>query len=1036
MAMEPTGARKSALLVAGVLLAVVAGGLLVRGASGPAPATEPAGLPFRVPPGFTAERVAGPPVVEYPMTATFDESGRLFVAHAAGLNVRNTETLLKERPNSVRLLAPADDRGRFTRFTVFADRLTFPAGALWHDDALYCCSAPYLWKMQDTRGAGVADKRQELVGKFHFDGHAADIKGPFLGPDGRLYWTDGPDGHEVPRRDGNIQRSNSPVIWRCKPDGDDLEIVSAGGGNPVMMTFTDEGEPFATTTLLRNYPARYDGMIYCLDGAAFLENPSDLFRSTGDLLPAVTNLGHVAPSGLTRYRGDAFGPEYRDNLFVTEYNTHKVVRLVLERDGAAFKTREEDFIVSDSDHFHPTFVAEDADGSLLVVDTGGWITVACYVSLLKPEAKGGIYRIRRKGAPKVADPRGLALKWDRLSSAELAGLLDDPRFVVRDRAVRLLAKQGTGALPVLRDVVRAGPSVRARRNAVWAATRMEVRDALALVRTALEDRDVSVRLAAVHAAGLHRDAEALKRLTALVVEDAPAVRRQAATALGRIKRPAAVPALLDGLRAGGDAYLQHALIYALIQIDDREATLAGLRDPSPQVRRGALIALDEMAHGNLTQDEVTPLLDTADPALQKASLAVVSGRGWADQAAGLLDRWLAREALTPERRESVRAAVLALAQAPAVQQLVVRVLRNERTPVATRLLLLECLARVPSDKLPDAWAAEVGRSLRHPDAQVVRQAVATLRDAQITRFDESLLRLAGDEDRPAGLRSAALAAAAPRLPRLAPNQFEFLMARLDPDLPPLVRLEATGALGSARLDDGQLKTLAGGVARAGALEMRQLLPAYERSHELEVGRQLVAALDKAPGLPSVAPEVLRRTLQGYPEEVRRAAGPLFKRLEVDVEKQKARLAELAPVLKGGDVGRGQDVFFGTKASCSACHTAKGQGGQVGPDLSKIGAIRSGEQLLESVLFPSAGFARGYEPYVVDLKSGKSHAGLLRRETVEAIYLVTADRAEVRIPRADIEVLAPGKASIMPQGLDAQLGRRELADLLTFLQSLR
>src|SRR5262249_45283810 len=62
-------------------------------------------LPFRVP--FVAERVARPPVVEYPMTANFDEHGRLFVAHAAGLNVRSPEVLLKELSNSIRSLAPA-----------------------------------------------------------------------------------------------------------------------------------------------------------------------------------------------------------------------------------------------------------------------------------------------------------------------------------------------------------------------------------------------------------------------------------------------------------------------------------------------------------------------------------------------------------------------------------------------------------------------------------------------------------------------------------------------------------------------------------------------------------------------------------------------------------------------------------------------------------------------------------------------------------------------------------------------------------------
>jgi putative membrane-bound dehydrogenase-like protein len=1013
---------------------------LVLAVGGRAAAGE--GPPLKVPPGFVVERVAGPPVVEYPIVAGFDERGRLFVAHSAGRNVKGAERLLKELPNSIRLLEAADGDGRFRKYTVFADKLTFPTGALWHDGALYVCSPPYLWRLQDTRGKGMADVRKELVGRFEFWGHAGDIHGPFLGPDGRLYWTDGLLGHRIERPGAPALAGHASGVYRCKPDGTDVEAVCGGGmDNPVMMTFTAEGEPLATSTLLNNYPVRYDGILYCVEGGVYPHHAHLIaeLKRTGDPLPPVANLGHVSPSGIVRYRGSAFGAAYRDNLFVTQFNTHKVQRLVLERDGAGFKVRGEDFLVSTSPHFHPTDVIEDADGSLLVVDTGGWFTIGCHVSTFKPEVKGGIYRVRKQGAPRPADPRGLALPWDRLTPPELARLLDDPRFAVRDRAVLLLAKRGDGAVAALEEVGRRGRSVRARRNAVWAAARIESRAARAVARAALDDPAVSVRLAAAHAVGLHRDAAAAARLGALVARGNPAVRRQAATALGRIRRAAAVPALLAALGEPGadaDRFLEHALIYALIRIDDRPATLAGLRDSRPRVRRGALIALDQMDHGRLTPEVVTPLLDTTDPALQKTALAVVAAHGWADQAAGLLRRWLGQGDLSGERRESVRAAILALCKAPAVHELVAGALRREQTPPATRLLLLETLAQVPLDRLPGAWAREVGRGLGHADARVVRQAVATVRAARLGAFDDALLRLANDKARPADLRAAAAAAVAPRLPRVEPAVFAFLTARLAPDMPPLARLEAADALGGARLDEGQLKALAGLVARAGALELPRLLPAFEHAKDPAVGGRLVAALGQSPGLTGITPDGLRRALRAYPEAVRRAARPLFRRLEADAGRQKARLAELEPVLTGGDPGRGRGVFFGARASCAACHTAGGRGGAVGPDLSKIGAVRSGRELLEAVVFPSAGFVRGYEPFVVTTRDGKFHSGILRRQTAEAVYLVTAERAEVRIARADIEALEPGRVSIMPQGLDAQLSRQELADLLAFLQALR
>ena len=77
-------------------------------------------------------------------------------------------------------------------------------------------------------------------------------------------------------------------------------------------------------------------------------------------------------------------------------------------------------------------------------------------------------------------------------------------------------------------------------------------------------------------------------------------------------------------------------------------------------------------------------------------------------------------------------------------------------------------------------------------------------------------------------------------------------------------------------------------------------------------------------------------------------------------------------------GRGQAVFFGRKVACSTCHRIGGKGGQVGPDLTRIAAIRSGRDLLESIVFPGSTFARGYENYLVSLEDGRVVAGLIAR----------------------------------------------------------
>ena len=96
----------------------------------------------------------------------------------------------------------------------------------------------------------------------------------------------------------------------------------------------------------------------------------DGHKRTGELMPELTAYGPAAPAGLTRYASRVFGDEYRDNFFAAMFNLHKVTRHVLEPSGATFKSRDSDFLVSNSRDFHPTDVLEDADGSLLVIDTG------------------------------------------------------------------------------------------------------------------------------------------------------------------------------------------------------------------------------------------------------------------------------------------------------------------------------------------------------------------------------------------------------------------------------------------------------------------------------------------------------------------------------------------------------------------------------------------------------------------------------------------------------------------------------------------
>jgi len=73
---------------------------------------------------------------------------------------------------------------------------------------------------------------------------------------------------------------------------------------------------------------------------------------------------------------------------------------------------------------------------------------------------------------------------------------------------------------------------------------------------------------------------------------------------------------------------------------------------------------------------------------------------------------------------------------------------------------------------------------------------------------------------------------------------------------------------------------------------------------------------------------------------------------------------------------------------------------------------------------------------VTTRSEESYVGVLRKDAADEIVLATGPNVEVRIARADIAEMRPGTVSVMPAGLDQQLTKEELADLLAFLKSTK
>ncbi len=1018
-----------------------------------------------VPDGFVVEEVAGPPLVDRPISADFDEQGRLYVTDSSGSN-EPVQQQLEEKPHRIVRLDDTNGDGRFDHHTVFADRMMFPEGALWWKGSLYVSAPPSIWRLADTDKDGVADQREQWFQGKTLTGCANDLHGPYAGPDGWIYWCKGAFAEQTYNLPNHrVFTTRAAHIFRSRLNGTGIEPVMTGGmDNPVSVAFTPGGERLLVGTFFHQPEAgKRDGIIHALYGGVYgkVNNVTDGHPKTGDLLPVMTHFGAAAPCSIIRYRSAVFGEDFEGNSFVCQFNMHKVSRHVLKPDGATFQTIDSDFLTSDQSDFHPTCVVEDADGSLLVVDTGGWYKICCPTSqLYKPDVLGAIYRIRRQNSRTIADPRGAKLEWARADSRDLAHRLGDGRPAVRDRATAELASRGPSAITALEKALRETteplkgrnlsgtltetPSTRSRLAAVWTLTQIDHPSARALVRMAISDPDETVRHAAIHSAALWRDPGALAQLILRLRTDSPAIQRVAAEALGRLGNPAAVPTLLEVSSKPSGRALEHSLIYALIEIDNAPATEAGLSAAKPLARRAALIALDQMENSPLKPSDVTTWLTSHDAVVRQAASWVAGHHP--EWAPGLAEFFKKRveAALSPDEQSELERLLAVFGGSPALQELFASKLQNASTSASARTLILHAMGRTSLKEAPAEWVKALSRLLSGPDRSLAAEAVATARALPLPKegsrpIASALLGVALDKDQPEMVRLNALSAVPGGLKRVDPVLFDFLSAACQPTNSVVVRTTAASVLAKARFTPQQLLSLADTTVRnAGPMEVTKLLAAFDNTSDPEevIGAHLLASLKNSPSLGSLRGDVLKPALAKYPASVQQQADALLASLQVDAAQQTAHLKQLLDSLPKPDIRHGQAVFNSSKAACASCHTIGYLGGHVGPDLTNVGKIRTDRDLLESIVYPSSSFVRSFEPIIVTTRDGEQYNGVLRKDAPDEIVLATGPDTEARVPRVDIEEMRPGNISIMPAGLADQLSTQELSDLVGFLKSAR
>src|SRR6266851_1365104 len=133
----------------------------------------------------------------------------------------------------------------------------------------------------------------------------------------------------------------------------------------------------------------------------------------------------------------------------------------------------------------------------------------------------------------------------------------------------------------------------------------------------------------------------------------------------------------------------------------------------------------------------------------------------------------------------------------------------------------------------------------------------------------------------------------------------------------------------------------------------------------------------------------------------------------------------------GDAKAGEELFWG-KAGCGGCHRIQGRGGNLGPDLSNVGAMRALPQIRDSILDPDAEISSGYESVSVSLKSGKTLRGVARNRTNYSMQLQDADGNLHLLSMRDVSQVKLTKGSVMPKDFSKRLGGPDIDNIVAYL----
>ena len=950
---------------------------------------------FIVAPGFEVNLFAADPLLAKPIQMNFDPQGRLWIA--------SSEIYPQIKPgekanDKILILEDIDGDGKADKTTVFADGLLIPTGIEPGDGGAYVANSTELVHLSASKPGGKADRTRVMLSGFGTEDTHHIIHTFRWGPDSALYFNQSIYIHSHLETPHGVKRLNAGGIWRYRPEVAGLDVFARGWVNSWGHHFDKYGQSFVTDG------AGGEGINHAVPGASYLTA-----YGTNRILHGM-NPGSPKYCGLEVVSGRHLPDDWQGSLITNDFRGHRVCRFVLRDNGSTYESREQQEVIK-TNHpaFRPIDVKMGPDGAIYIADWYNPIIQHGEVDFRDPRrdhTHGRIWRITAKGRPLVPRPKLVGTP-----IPDLLNQLKSPEDWTRQQTKRVLKELGpTEVLPALATWVAALPAdAEAHRlEALWMYQAFDESEA-GLLRSLLSAKDPGVRAGAVRVLTHWQEklADAPGLLAAAVQDESPRVRMEAIRGLAVSTAPTAVETALKALDKPMDKTLDYAL---WLTVRDLEPIWLPAFKAGELTFGGDAKKLVFALEASGSKDAVKPLMalltsGKLSPDQESAIWLLVAQIGGPDELAKVFEH--ATKATLTQRVSLLKSLEDAarVRKVPAPKNLSLTTMIDE---IANGSNPDNRLAARSACRLAGLWKdagvrpalegiAASAKDVAIEDREAAFDGLAAFNDARAKEFLTGIV--ANDKRTP--VRSMALV-----------RTIGFDLAKSATTSAELFA-DATFTQSAGDIFDAFLRQKGGPAALETALKISKPIVADTAKIGLRIARGsgqnlpgLMDALTKAGNLTAARKDPT-------PDEV--------KQFVVEVQKQ-------------GDPVRGEAIYRRKEMQCLTCHGVAGAGGQVGPDMTSIGASAQIDYLVESLLMPNKAVKEGYNAIEVETLSGKVVSGIKLRETKTELVLRLSDDKEVTIAADDV-ASKKNASSLMPVGLTDSLTRQEFVDLVRFMSEL-